>query len=169
MKTLRLCMGIAAAILFAICGTTVLAEGELSQKSRPALGPDMPGTWEMVYQKHGKVPAADSLFFARHQRFQFTADGRARNLASVRPFDAVILSVWENAPLSTRFRFSKPGVMNVVRSPRDQDWIVISVITADLKKALVPDAPLLKKGDLILAYMTPEKRVYMHRYLRRIP
>ena len=85
MKTLRLCMGIAAAILFALCGATVLAEGELSQKSRPALGPDMPGTWEMVYQRHGKVPAADSLFFSIRRTPAWTAEEIPRMTRWLKP------------------------------------------------------------------------------------
>ncbi len=159
---------LAAAIAF-LLGSAALADSEIQQKSRPATAKDVPGKWEMVYQRHGKVPAADSLFFARHQRFHFTADGFVQNMASQKPMDPAILAALDKAPRTTRFEFTKPGIMTVVRSPRDRDWIVISVITADLKRSLAPNAPLLKRGDLILAYLTPQRQAYMHRYLRRLP
>ena len=156
-------------ISLAFLANTALADNALKEKSRPAETKDVIGVWEMYYQTHKDVSARNTLFFAPHQRFEFHEDGYVKNLASTKPFDPIILATLSKAPKSTRFNFVKPGVLTITRSVNDGDRIIVSVIIKDMESSLTPGAPLLKSGDLILSYLTPQKQLYMQRYFKRAP
>ena len=148
--------------------STAFSQDELQRKSRPAVQDDVIGTWEMIYQKHGGLVSSASLFVAPYQRIQFLADGYVKHVTSNRPLSAADLSLWKVAPKSSKYTFPKPGVLSVVRSPTDRDVIVISFITAHFERPLRPDAPILKKGDLLVSYLDPKNQLYLQRYLRRV-
>lgn len=70
-------------------------------------------------------------------------------------------------PKQTTFSFLKEGVLEVKRLPQDQDFMIISKMIEDMTGSLEPGAPVLKKGQLILSYLTPSNKLYMHRYLEK--
>ena len=145
-----------------------VAETEVQRNSRKATVRDIWGTWDMIWQRplSGVVP--DSLFFAPFQRFEFARDSYVRVLASNKPIDAAAVKVWESAPKSALFLFEEPGILRIRRAEKDQDFIFTSVVTNDFVQPLRVGAPLLVTGDLLLSYLTPEKKLYLQRYLRRV-
>lgn len=146
----------------------VYGQSELEQKSRPATAGDVAGEWEMFYQKKGGLIPDNNPFIAPYQRFDFSEDGFIKNIALYKPFDEMALTIWRMAPKSSKYKFPKPGVLLIERSPKDGDLIIISIITEDMDISLRPDAPKLEKGDLALSYLTPDNKVYLQRYLKKI-
>ncbi len=146
------------------------AETELVEKSRKANIQDIIGRWEMTYQVVRPTIMNDSLFFAKFQLFDISNDGFVKNLTSKNILnEEVIQNLFENMPVKTRYLFSADGFLNISRSDRDVDSIVISIIEKNLLTPLRKDAPILKKGNLILSYLDPDQKLYMQRYLRRRP
>lgn len=142
---------------------------ELAAKSRPAKQADLLGEWQLFYQMVSPTVSHDSLFFAEHQVWSFSADGVVKNVASTKPFDEAELPILLRfMPQSVHFKLERDGVLTIERSPTGRDLIVISVMTSDTQTPLRPDAPLLKQSDLLLSYMTPQREPYMQRFLRRI-
>ncbi len=145
-----------------------VAESEVQRNSRKATVQDIWGTWDMIWQRPWSATVPDSLFFAPFQRFEFARDSYVRVLASSKPIDAAAVQVWESAPKSALFLFDEPGILRIRRTERDQDFILTSVVTNDFVQPLRVGAPLLVTGDLYLSYLTPEKKLYLQRYLRRV-
>lgn len=144
---------------------------ELRQKSVPAKASDVIGEWDMCYQTvHPslKAQAEWSPFFADNQFFRFFEDGHVSNITSTPKLDPKEMQMMIDAmPKNTTYKFIADGVLEINRSPIDHDNIMISVITADMAIPMQEGAPLLKKGDLILSYLDPNKQLYMQRYLRK--
>lgn len=157
-----------AALVISLCSFG-LCEVELEQKSKLATVSDVIGTWEMTYQVVGPSVKSDSMFFADYQVFKFFDDGYVKNLTATEQLDAEDIKMYlETIPRKTAYSFVADGLLEINRSQNDFDNIMISVITEDMMELLRDGAPLLKKGDLILSYLDPDKKLYMQRYLRRI-
>lgn len=144
-------------------------QNELEKKSRPASSADIVGVWEMLYQKYGSHFSADDPFVIPYQRFNFLADGHLKSIGSNAPFDdeKTLRIIWEAAPVSTTYEILEPGVV-IIGDSIGKYTAVISLITDDLIELQWPDAPKLKKGDLAVAYVNPEKQVYLQRHLRKV-
>lgn len=143
-------------------------EVELQQKSVLAKASDVIGVWEMYYQVVRPSVKNESLFFSDYQFFKFFEDGYVVNIASTKKLDTKDVNMYINTmPKKTTYRFIADGLLEINRSQRDFDSIMISIITADMTAFLREGAPLLKKGDLILSYLDPDKKLYMQRYLRK--
>ena len=120
----------------------------------------------MTYQVVSPKVQDDSLFFAEHQVWSFSADGSVRNIASTKPQRiSEIMALFKTMPQQTTFQFAKDGVLFIQRSQADRDVIIVSFVTEDLSAALRAGAPLLKKGELILSYLGAAQQPSMQRYL----
>jgi len=159
-----------AALTVSLCGVGWgQVENELAQKSKPATADNVVGTWKMAYQVVRPSVKTDSLFFAGFQIFEFFKDGYVKNLAASKDLDIEKTKMYlEAMPRKTTYSFAADGLLVINRSLNDFDNIMISVITDDITEPLRKGAPLLKKGDLILSYLDPDKKPYMQRYLRKI-
>lgn len=160
---------IALLIIFLSLSSWVWAEEtELKKKSAPASPLDVIGQWEMIWQKNGGMIKDSDPYVFSHQRFEFFSDGYYKNIASDKPLDAAALVVWKAAPKTTKYGFLSPGLLLLTGAGGDKTVIVATVVLDDFVTGLKPDAPLLKQGDLLLSYLTPDKKVYLQRYLRRV-
>ena len=158
-------------LLIVLCFVNIsFAQNELVIKSSKANINDILGTWEMFYQIVDPQIKTDSLYFADYQLFKFFEDGYVKNFTSTKKIEYKNDKIYlESAPKKTTFSFVAEGLLIIERSRQDFDNIAISIIAEDLEYPLRKDAPLLKKGDLILSYIIikgQERRVYMQRYLR---
>lgn len=145
-----------------------MGESELEKKSQLPSSTEIVGTWEMVYQKNGNLILDNDIYIYPYQRFSFFSDGYVKNIGTTEPFDEKALRIWEVAPKTSKYRFTEKGVLLIEGSAGDLTPIIISVITEDLEQSLRPDAPKLKKGDLILSYLNSKNQVYLQRYLRKV-
>jgi hypothetical protein len=167
-KIKKICCLVSLLVL-CICNLTwAQVEDELRLKSKPANVRDVVGTWEMAYQAVRSDVSSDSLFFADYQVIKFLDDGYVKNVASTKALGASDVRMYlDKTPKKTTYSFFGDGMLVISRSQKDFDNIVVSIITENMKEPLREGAPLLKKGDLILAYFDPSKQVYMQRYLRK--
>lgn len=151
------------------------ANEELAAKSRLAISQDVLGEWHLVYQVVSPNVSQDSLFFSKHQQWFFSPDGYVKNVAADEkhaarvPDESELSIALQTLPKRTRFKFLKEGWLMIERSPTDTDWIAVSIMIGDMETSLRRGAPLLKKGDLVFSYLTPENQPYMQRFLRRVP
>lgn len=155
-------------IFFLFC-PVVHAEHELSHTSRKANQSDIIGLWKMSYQIINPKMTNNSLFFANFQVFDFDENNFVKNIASKKNLkDIEISQYFESMSKTVEYSFTDDGLLEIKRSKRDFDNIVISIITTDMKTALRDGAPLMKKGDLIMTYLDQHKQLYMQRFLSRM-
>jgi len=146
------------------------ARADEEKKARPVIGADdLTGTWEMFYQKVRPMRGDDAPLPTGHQYFEFSENGRVKNIVSLDPLTPEEIKVQlKKEPGKTRYAIEGGGVINIIRSGEDRDNIMISVVMKDLDEPLGEGAPLLKKGDLVLTYRDFLKRPYMRRYFRKV-
>ncbi len=146
--------------------SVVHAEHELASTSRKANKMDIIGAWKMNYQIINPKMTKNSLFFANVQIFEFDADNFVKNIASNKNIKSNEIVKYLKAMRKTaKYSFVDDGLLEIKRSKGKFDNIVISIITADMKTAIRPGAPLMKRGDLILSYLDRNKKLYMQRIL----
>jgi len=148
--------------------SVVYAQNELAQSSKKANKNDVLGRWVMFYQILSPPIKNDSPFFSAFQIFDFLDDNFLKTVTSTKALTDEEINVYlEKMPKRVRFTFMADGLLVIARSKRDIDNIVISIITKNMQSPLRAGEPMLQKGDLILTYLTPDKKPYMQRFLRR--
>ena len=170
MKRVKICAaGLVVLLMSIVYASPCFAQTGSIQELRRANAKDVAGSWQMLYQRVDPAIKTGSLFFADFQVFQFLNNGYFKNIASTgSPEKAAVKIYLETMPQKTTYTFVADGLLVIDRSENDFDNIAISIAVLDMGRPLLPEAPLLKKGDLLLTYLDPQKKPYLHRYFRTI-
>jgi len=140
-----------------------------SDNYRKAEQSDIIGIWKMSFQMAYPQATSKSLFFADFQVFEFSLDNMVKNISS--PTDLPMKQIRDQlADMEKRvqYAFIEPGIIEIKRSNKITNSIIISVITKDMQSPVRLKAPVMKKGDLILSYIDGNKQMFMQRFLTKL-
>ncbi len=153
--------------------TIVHAQGAnnvFAANTRPAIYEDMPGVWEMTFQRFSRPPANDPQLTARYQIFSFQDNGFMKNITATRRVTdedrALFLDIM---PEDTRWEMPQDGLLVIRHSELDADGVQVFRVVDGFEDKILSGSPPLKRGDLVLIYKDKEGVPYLRRYLRLIP
>ncbi|MDP0497093.1 MAG: hypothetical protein Q7Q73_12895 [Verrucomicrobiota bacterium JB024] len=146
------------------------ATDNFAQNTRPATLEEIPGTWEMTFQRFAHPVENDPQLTARYQIFDFQPDGVFKLITATRRVSDEDRKLFLNImPANTHWELLQDGLLVIRRSELDADGIQVFSVTQDFQDELVSGSPALKKGDLVLIYQDKIGTPYLRRYLRPLP